>query len=44
MKTLFPFSFALLLSFSLLAGEKQLLNLDKSGLAIQGYDPVTFAD
>jgi YHS domain-containing protein len=31
-----------LLATLCLAGSKTLLNLDKSGLAIQGYDPVAF--
>ena len=45
MKRFLVFHFALMLSLPLLAVEKlekQLLNLDKNGLAIQGYDPVAF--
>src|SRR5438093_1073528 len=42
MKKLF-LSFALaLLAVSAWAADKTLLNLDKSGLALQGYDPVAF--
>ena len=37
----FVFAF-LFLSNLALAGEKTLLNLDKNGLAMQGYDPVAY--
>jgi len=42
MKRLAPFLLLLLLSTPLLAETKALLNLDKAGLAIQGYDPVSY--
>ncbi len=42
-RRLFLFSFGLLTTTVLsLAAEKALLNLDKMGVAIQGYDPVAF--
>ena len=42
MKKLFLGLFAAMLALPLAAQPKTLLNLDKSGLAIQGYDPVAF--
>jgi YHS domain-containing protein len=42
MKRLAFLTSLLLLSTSLLAQTKVLLNVDKDGLAIQGYDPVAF--
>ena len=42
MRRFAPFILLLLLSTPLLAQTKALLNLDKNGLAIQGYDPVAF--
>ena len=41
MKKLFPAILMFSTAFTFAAG-KQLLNLDRSGLAIQGYDPVAF--
>ncbi len=42
MKRFLSFLSTLAVALPLLAAEKQLLNLDKHGLAIQGYDPVAF--
>jgi YHS domain-containing protein len=42
MKKLFLGLFAAMLTLPLAAQTTTLLNLDKSGLAIQGYDPVAF--
>ena len=46
MKKLFLFVFVVVLALPAFAGDsgraKCLLNLDKTGLAIQGYDPVAF--
>lgn len=42
MKMLLLFSLALGLALPVLAQTKTLVNLDKSGVAIQGYDPVAF--
>jgi len=42
MKKLFLALFVATLALPLAAQTKTLLNLDKSGLAIQGYDPVAF--
>src|SRR5438876_1221409 len=41
MKKILVFAF-MLASLSAFAGQKTLINLDDSGLAIQGYDPVGF--
>jgi len=42
MKKLFLALFVATLALPLVAQTKTLLNLDKAGLAIQGYDPVAF--
>src|SRR5258706_5091103 len=42
MKKLFLLLFTLGSALSVLAQNKTLLNLDKAGVAIQGYDPVAF--
>jgi YHS domain-containing protein len=42
MKKLFAFLVTGALAFTATAQTKTLLNLDKSGVAIQGYDPVAF--
>ncbi len=42
MKRLLPIILLLLAGVSALAQAKSLLNLDKTGVAIQGYDPVAF--
>lgn len=42
MKKLSAFLLAVGLAFSVSAQTKTLLNLDKAGVAIQGYDPVAF--
>ena len=42
MKKLFLLLFASVLAFPAFSQTKTLLNLDKSGVAIQGYDPVAF--
>ncbi len=42
MKCLIPVILLLLAGFSVPAQNKELLNLDRTGLAIQGYDPVAF--
>ena len=42
MKKILSLLLGLLLTFSAAAQTKNLLNLDKSGVAIQGYDPVAF--
>jgi YHS domain-containing protein len=41
-RLLLPFSLLLLAAAPVLAQTKTLLNLDKHGLALQGYDPVAF--
>ena len=42
MKKYLSLMFALALAWPAVAQEKMLLNLDKEGVAIQGYDPVAF--
>lgn len=42
MKRVFPIILLLLAGLSAFAQTKTLLNLDKTGVAIQGYDPVAF--
>jgi YHS domain-containing protein len=42
MKKLFLLVFGLMLALPAFAQTKTLLNLDKDGVAIQGYDPVAF--
>ena len=42
MKKISLFSFFVVLAVSAFAQTKTLINVDKDGVAIQGYDPVAF--
>jgi YHS domain-containing protein len=42
MRRIFQISLSGLLAVSALAADKSLLNLNKEGVAVQGYDPVAF--